>query len=241
MGTPGTGWQARWMRGQGASRCLRQEGLAGREGLCRDACLCACCVRGVCVSVYICAHGACARANRSGAGWHFCVHVGWHVSVVVCTCGGCPIAHTHTHTYEPTEPQAGPPGRVQAERGYQAPPSYLPSRTRPTVDPGTGWSGHTSLGGSWGTLGPSLTSTENSPPQFCLAANPRAAAAFPTRLVMVCARAGPPSSCGTAPAPALQAGVWELGTVAADMPELKGGVRLWEQKPLPLLAPLCPL
>lgn len=59
-GAPGTYWQARWMRGQGASRCLRREGLARGEGAVQEVelCLCAWCVRTevvcVCERVYLC-------------------------------------------------------------------------------------------------------------------------------------------------------------------------------------------
>ena len=45
MGAPGTGWQARWMRGQGARRRLRQEEQTGWGRGCeggRCACVCVC-------------------------------------------------------------------------------------------------------------------------------------------------------------------------------------------------------
>lgn len=44
MGAPGTGWQARWMRGQGASRRLGQEGQASQGGAVRRGALCEWCV-----------------------------------------------------------------------------------------------------------------------------------------------------------------------------------------------------
>ena len=68
MGAPGTGWQARWMRGQGARRCLGQEEQTGWGRGCaegRRACVCVrahACKR---QHVFLC-RGECALVHTSG-------------------------------------------------------------------------------------------------------------------------------------------------------------------------------
>ena len=104
----GTGWQARWMRGQGASGRLRQEGQTGRGGGCKGK---RACVHGVYVFVCVCVRGACAHVHRSGgrsSGLEFVYAFGLtcecaHVHMSMCVCGG--VSHhtdqrrvqAHTH------------------------------------------------------------------------------------------------------------------------------------------------
>lgn len=214
------------MRGQGGSRCLRREGPAGREGPCGEACLCACCVRGVCVSVCLCAHGIQARANTSGGRLaRVCTWIG--MSVWSCApVGGVP-SHTLTCTHTGANRTPGWAARSGLRGATRpsiiSPTSHLPHWDRVAWPCLTGWP----RGCRWD---PPSQAQRTPPPRLAQQQTPGLVQPSPHG----CPWWGPGPArllLEKPSAPAPQAGE----------PELEGGARLWEAKPLPLLAPLCPL